>query len=190
MRVESAAAGVMPSASFNTTSVPPLHQMGTRAYIRSVGAPLMSTSQCPPQRSPNKRRRLASITTQSSDDRGRTEEGDQADEPTGSRAEVAAAPSLFLPQDEESPQPEQHDNYDGFDSDIEVGRLASGSPDVVPTIEGAEASGSQPPEVDRDRALTSRPRVVEGSLSPSWFYPRRRRGQRTYWTKKRLHRGI
>ena len=160
--------------------------MGTRAYIRSVGAPLMSTSQCPSQRSSNKRRRLTSIITQSSDDRGRTEEGDQADEPTDSRAEVAAAPSLFLPQDEESPQPEQHDNYDGFDSDIEVGRLASGSPEVVPTIEGAEASGSQPPEVGRDRAPTPRPQVVarprdvEGSLSLSWYYFRRRRRQRTY----------
>ena len=186
MRVESAAAGVMPSASVNTI-VPPLHQKGTRAYIRSVGAPLMPTSQCPPQRSPNKRRRLASITTQSTDDRGRSEEGDQADEPIGSRAEVAAVPSLFLPQEEESPRPEQHDNYDGFDSDIEVGRLASESPDVVPTTEGAEASGSQPPEVDRDRAPTPRPRVVEGSLSPSWYYPRRRRGQRTYGTKKRVH---
>ncbi|KAG7004486.1 hypothetical protein G7Y79_00025g057720 [Physcia stellaris] len=181
MRVESAAAGVMPSASVNTI-VPPLHQRGTRAYIRSVGAPLMSTSQCPPQRSPNKRRRLASPV-----ERERSEEGDEADEPTGSRAEVAADPSLFLPQDEESPQPEQHDNYGGFDSHIEVGRRASESPDVFSTTERVEASDSQTPGVDRDRAPTLRPRVVEGPLSPSWFYPRRRRGQRTYGTKKRLH---
>ena len=95
--------------------------------------------------------------------------------------------SLFLSQNEKSSQSEQHDNYDSFDSDIEIERLASESSNVVSITERAEVSESQPSESDKDRASTSRSRVVEGSLSSSWFYFRRRRGQRTYETKKRLH---
>ena len=95
--------------------------------------------------------------------------------------------SLFLSQNEKSSQSEQHDNYDNFDSDIEIERFAFESSNVVSITERAEVSKSQFSESDRDRASTSRSRVVKKSLSFSWFYSRRRRDQRTYETKKRLH---
>ena len=95
--------------------------------------------------------------------------------------------SLFLSQNEKSSQSEQHDNYDNFDFDIEIERFASESSNVVFITERAEVSENQLSKNDRDRVSTSRSRVVEKSLSSSWFYSRRRRDQRTYETKKRLH---
>ena len=95
--------------------------------------------------------------------------------------------SLFLSQNEKSFQSEQHDNYDNFDSDIEIERFASESSNVVFITERAKVSKSQLSKSDRDRTSTSRSRVVKRFLSFSWFYFRRKRDQRTYETKKRLH---
>ena len=73
--------------------------------------------------------------------------------------------SLFLSQNEKSSQFEQHDNYDSFDFDIEIERLAFEFSNVVSITEKAEVSESQSSENDKNRISTSRSRVVEKSLS-------------------------
>ena len=188
MRVKFAIAKVMFSIFVNII-VSSLHQKNTRTYIKNVKTSLMSTNQCSSQRSLNKRRRLTSIITQFIDDRERSEKNDQVDrdESIDSRAEIVVVSSLFLSQKEKSSRFEQHDNYDDFDSDIEIERLAFESSNVVSITKKAKVSKNQFSKIDRDRTSTSRSRVVERSLSFFWYYSRRRRDQRKYETKKRIH---
>ena len=192
MRVEFAIAEVMFSIFVNI-NVSSLHTRGTRAYIRSVKASLMFTSACSSQRSLNKKRRLISIIIQSTDDRERSKKSDEVDESFDSRVEIVVDTSLFLSQNEKSSQSEQHDNFVDFDFHIEIERFASEFSNVVFIIERAEVSENQFSKIDRDRVSTSRSqivtrsRVVEKSLSPFWFYLRRRRHQRTYETKRRIY---
>ena len=192
MRVKFAIAKVMLSIFVNI-NVFSLHTRDTKAYIKSVRTFLMSTNACLSQRSFNKKRRLISIIIQSTDDRERSKKSDEVDESFDNRAEIVVDISLFLFQNEKSSQSEQHDNFVDFDSDIEIERFAFESSNVVSIIERAEVSKSQLSKIDRDRASTSRSqivtrsRVVKKSLSPFWFYFRRRKHQRTYETKRRIY---
>ena len=137
-----------------------LHQRDTRAYIRNVRTSLMFTSQCFSQRSLNKRRRLTS-----SVNRERSKKNDEIDETINNRVEFVVDSSLFLSQNEKSSQSEQHNNYDDFDFDIEIERLASEFSNVVSITKRAEVSKSQLSKIDRNRISTSRSRVVERFLS-------------------------
>ena len=168
MRVKFAIAKMMFSIFVNII-VSSLHQRDTKAYIRNVKASLMFTNQCFSQRSLNKKRRLTSI-IQSSVDRERSKKSNEIDESIDSRVEIVVDSSLFLFQNEKSSQFEQHDNYDDFDSDIEIERFVFEFSNVVFIIEKTKVSKSQLSKIDRDRFLKSRSRVVERFLSSFWYY--------------------
>ena len=159
-----------------------LHQRDTRIYIRNVKTFLMFTSQCFSQRSFNKKRRLTF-----SVNRERSEKNDEIDETISNRVEIVVDFSLFLFQNEKSFQSEQHDNYDDFDFDIEIERLASEFSNVVFITKKTKISKSQFSKIDKNRISTSRSRVVKRFLSSFWYYFRKRKNQRTYETKKRIH---
>ena len=181
MRMKFAIAKVMFSIFVNII-VSFLHQRNTKAYIRNVKTSLMFTSQCSSQRSFNKKRRLTS-----SVNRERSKKSDEIDETISNRVEFVVDFSLFLSQNEKSFQSEQHDNYDDFDFDIEIERFVFEFSNVVSITKKAKISKNQFSKIDRNRISTSRFRVVEKSLSFFWYYFRKRRNQRTYETKKRIH---
>ena len=165
-------------------------KLGTRASVRDHEDDQLTASLPPPTRAPKRRRLMITLRLpQPSPTRDPPGNGGDAEEPSGRDATPLGELSLFLSQDEDGPVPEQSDNFDGFDSDIDAGRLSE-SPEIVPTIEGTETAGtphaSSP--ANRSWAPTSRRIIIsDGEEDPfAWYMtPGRRRRDRTYATQDR-----
>ena len=188
MRRESAAGSDAP-ASVTSSERPSGARRGTRASVRDREDDQLMAGMPPPTRAPNRRRLMVTLPLpQSLVTRGRPRSSGAAEEPSGRDADAAEDLSLFLSQDEDDndPLPEQHDNYDGFDSDIGAGRLSE-SPDVVPTAEGTESTvfpAANSSGTHGVWAPTSRQRrVVEGTPLP--WENRYGESLRTYATQMR-----
>ena len=188
MRRESAAGSDAP-ASVTSSERSSGERMGTRAFVRDRENDELMADMSSPTRASNRRRLIVTLSSlESLVTRGRLRSSDAAEEPSGRDADAVEDLSLFLSQDEDDNDslPEQHDNYDGFDSDIEAGRLSE-SPDVVSTAEETKSTVFPPAnssETHEVWAPTSRQRsVVEGT--PLSWENRYEESLRTYATNAR-----